>query len=329
MFRRTQISPADLSAVRAVVARYYPRTSALERVASYNNLVVRLKQPDGHDKVLKLAFTAPRTAAMAREPQVMALLRQNAVPVPLVELEDLAGKLTGRPFFVMRSEGVRTASELSGLSPHNRRRLFHDVGAALARIHNISFSAPADFNGHRPVEPHFVRTPLEAWHHKQIDYARHHRLFDAALLDDLEAALSVLPQPRRFTLCHGDFNPSQCVRAGPVVRAVVDWEGAYIGDPIFDYAVYDALLDIAAPAELAVHSRRAYASLRALPEGYEESFRAFRLVHAVSLGASFHAKRRRGSIRSVHNAISRMRGALPVIEAEEVTATFEEADQEP
>ena len=328
MFRRTQISPSDLSAVRAIVSRYYPRSAAMERIASYNNLVVRLKQPDGHDKVLKLAFTAPRSAAMAREPQVMALLRQNSVPVPLVELEDLAGKLVGRPFFVMRSEGVRTASELSGLSAHNRRRLFRDVGATLARVHNISFSAPADFNGHRPVEPHFVRTPLEAWHHKQIEYARHHGLFDATLLDELDAALTLLPEPRRFTLCHGDFNASQCVRVGPAVKAVVDWEGAYIGDPTFDYAVYDALLDIAAPPELAAHSRRAYSSLRALPEGYEESFRAFKLVHAVALGASFHAKRRRGSIRSVHNAIARMRGELPMIEAEEVTATFEDGDEE-
>ena len=112
MFRRTQISPSDLSAVRAIVSRYYPRTAALERVASYNNLVVRLKQPDGHDKMLKLAFTAPRTAAMAREPQVMALLRQNGVPVPLVEIEDLAGKLVGRPFFTMRSEGLHVIEQL-------------------------------------------------------------------------------------------------------------------------------------------------------------------------------------------------------------------------
>lgn len=324
MYRRSQITPSDLSAVRAISARYYPRTAAMERVPSFNNLVVRLRQRDGGDKVLKLAFTAPRAAAMAREPQVLALLRQNAIPVPLVEVEDLAGKLVGRPFFVMRSEGNRTASELSGLSGHNRRRLFREVGATLARIHNISFNAPADFSGHRPVEPHFARTPLESWHQHQIEYSRRHRLFEPALLDELEMAMADLPDPRRFAMCHGDFNSSQCVRIGPNVRAVVDWEGSYIGDPIFDYAVYDALLDIAAPPDLAAESRRAYTALRPLPAGYEKSFRAFKLVHAVALGASFHAKRRGGSIRSVRAAIARLRGELPTIEPDEVTAMLEE-----
>lgn len=327
MYRRAHISPADLSAVRAVVARYYPRTVSLERAPSFNNLVVRLKQRDGHDKVLKLAFTAPRAAAMAREPQVMALLRQNSVPVPLVEVEDLEGKLVGRPFFVMRSEGVRTASELSGLSTHNRRRLFREVGATLARVHNIRFSAPADFNGHRPVEPHFSRTPLELWHQKQMEYARSRRLFDASLLDELEAAMGLLPEPRKFALCHGDYNASQCVRIGPSVRAVVDWEGAYIGDPVFDYALYDALLEIAAPPDLAAESRRAYTSLRVLPAEYERDFAAFKALHAVSLGASFHAKKRHGSIRSVHNALARMRGELPAVHVEEISATAEEPEE--
>ena len=153
MYRRNQISPSDLSAVRAIVARHCRQTVSVERVASFNNLVVRLRQPGGHDKILKLSFSAPRTSAMAREPQVLALLRQNGLPVPLVETEDMEGKLVGRPFFIMRSEGERTAAELSGLSSLNRRRLFREVGATLARIHAIAFNAPADFNGHRPVEP--------------------------------------------------------------------------------------------------------------------------------------------------------------------------------
>jgi aminoglycoside phosphotransferase (APT) family kinase protein len=261
---------------------------------------------------------------MAREPQVLALLRQNGLPVPLVETEDMEGKLVGRPFFIMRSEGERTAAELSGLSSLNRRRLFREVGATLARIHAIAFNAPADFNGHRPVEPRFVRTPLEGWHQKQIEYARRHRLFEPAMLDELEYALGFLPEPRRFAMCHGDFNASQCVRIGPRVKAVVDWEGSYIGDPVFDFAVYDALLEVAAPADLAGESRQAYTAIRALPEDYETAFRPFKLAHAVALGASFHAKRRGGSIRSVRTAVARMRGELPTLEAEEVIAIIEE-----
>lgn len=322
MHRRSQISPSDLSAVRSIVARYYPRTAALGRVPSFNNLVIRLRQPAGAtDKILKLSFAAPRAAAMAREPQVMALLRHNGIPVPLVEIEDMDGKLVGRPFFVMKSEGTRTASELSGLSGHNRRRLFREVGKTLARVHNIAFNAPADFNGHQPVAPHFRRAPLEAWHVRQLDYARRHRLFETSLLDRVQHTMAALPEARRFGMCHGDFNPSQCIRSGPAVRAIVDWEGSYIGDPIFDFAVYDALLETTAPRELAEASRHAYAELRPLPADYAEAFCPFKLAHVISLGASFHAKRRGGSMRSVRAALSRLCGDIPGPETNEVVAS--------
>ena len=297
---------SDQAAVRAIAARYLPASTALERVPSSNNLVVRLGQAGGSDKILKLARLGDTSMALTREPEVMAVMRQNGMPVPTVEIEDLAGKLVGRPFFIMTSAGDRTAAELNGLSGHNRRQLFTDVGRTLAKIHNIPFTAPADFTGHRLVKPRFERSPLEAWHRGQIAYARQHKLFDGGLLDAVEADLPGVPGPRGFGMCHGDFNPSQCVRVGPAVNAVVDWEAAYVGDPTFDYALFDVVLETAAPPALAEACRAAYAARRPLPAGYEEAYRPFKLAHAIALAGTYHAKRRGGPLRTTQALAQRL-----------------------
>ena len=240
----------------------------------------------------------------------MAVMRQNGMPVPTVEVEDLNGKAVGRPFFLMASAGDRTAAELSGLSSHNRRELFSDVGRTLARIHDIPFTAPADFTGHRLVKPRFERSPLESWHRQQLAYARQHRLFGDGLIANVEAALPHLPRPRAFGMCHGDFNPSQCVRVGPAVNAVVDWEASYVGDPTFDYALFDVALETAAPPALADACRAAYAARRPLPANYDEAYRPFKLAHAIALAGTYHAKRKGGQLRSTQALVLRLAASV-------------------
>ena len=310
MSRLRSISSSDQDAVRAVAARYVPRATALERIPSYNNLVVRLRQGGSGDRILKIARAGDRGLALTREPEVMAVMRQNGLPVPAIEVEDLQGKLVGRPFFLMTSAGERTAAELSGLSSHSRRELFRDVAHILARIHNIPFTAPADFTGYRLVKPGFERSPLEQWHRAQLGYARHHRLFESTLLDRVELALPNLPRPREFSMCHGDFNPSQCVRSGPRVNAVVDWEASYVGDPVFDYALFDVVLDSAVPQSLAETCRAAYAEVRPLPTDYDRAYRPFKLSHAIALAGTYHAHRRGGPLRSTQELVQRLASSL-------------------
>ena len=298
----------DHAAARRVAARFYGRTpEAVERIASSNNRVYRLCfGGELGDKILKMARPSDSSPALVREPQVIAVLRQNGLPVPTVEHEDLSGQTVGRPLFVMRSSGDRTAGELAGLSNHNRRRLFRHVGKLLAGVHNIPFVRDADFAGRKLVPAVFARSPLDDWHRRHLSYARKHALLDAARLDEVRRSLDDLPTHHRPTMCHGDFGPAQCVRVGPNLSAAVDWEAAHVGDPAYDYAVYDLLLDVFAPADLAAESRLAYAKLRALPAGYEATYRPFKMAHAASLVASYHLARRDGPQRAARAAFNRL-----------------------
>ena len=308
MSDRAHVSPADLAAAQRAATRFYGRPAAgVERVASFNNRVLRLRfDGDLGDKILKLARPGDPAPALVREPQVVAVLRQNGLPVPRVEHEDLTGRLAGRPLFVMASAGDRTAGDLSGLSTPNRRRLFRNVGRLLAAVHNIPFVKSADFSGRKLVAARFERSPLEPWHRDQIDYARRRGLLDADALDETESLLPELPEARRPTMCHGDFNPAQCVRVGPSVTAIVDWEGGYVGDPMYDYAVFDLLLDLSAPADLAREGRAAYAKARPLPPGYEATYRPYKMAHAVALVSTYHAARRDGPLRAARAAFNRL-----------------------
>ena len=308
MTDRSHVSASDLDAARRVADRFYGRpATAVERVASFNNRVFRLRfGGDLGDKILKMSRPGDPAPALVREPQVVAVLRQNGLPVPRVEHEDLTGRLAGRPLFVMSSAGDRTAGDLAGLSAPNRRRLFRNVGRLLAAIHTIPFVKSADFSGRKLVAARFERSPLEPWHRDQMDYARRRGLLDAAALDEIEAALPDLPAARRPAMCHGDFNPAQCVRVGPSVAAIVDWEGGYVGDPMYDYAVFDLLLDLSAPADLAREGRAAYAKDRPLPAGYEATYRPYKMAHAAALVATYHLSRRDGPLRAARAAFNRL-----------------------
>lgn len=306
----------DYHAVRQIARHFFGNSAQfrIEPILSYNNRVARVRIAGRGDRIIKMALRGRRESPMLREPQVMSVLRQSGLPVPNVEFDDLSGQIAGRPAFVMNSAGERTGNDLAGLSQHNRRTLYRNIGKLLAGFHSLPFSSPADFDGQTLVTADFERTPLEAWHHKQLRYLTTHGLLPADEIARLVAGIETLPPARSYALCHGDFNPSQCVRIGPRVAAVVDWEGSYVGDPLFDFAVYDVLLEIATSQELAAQSRDAYAKLRPLPEDYEQSMAPFKMVHAASMMATFHAGRRDGPLRAARGAYQRLRRAS--IEAE-------------
>lgn len=301
----------DHHAARRIAEHFFGSSagSRVEPILSYNNRVARIRLAGRGDRIIKMARRGRRETPMLREPQVMSVLRQSGLPVPDVEYEDLSGRIAGRPAFVMNSAGERTGSDLSGLSQHNRRSLYRNIGKLLAGFHSLPFNAPADFDGRTLVPADFKRTPLEGWHRKQLRYLATHGLLPADEIAGLTGGLQALPPALSYALCHGDFNPSQCVRIGPRVAAVVDWEGAYVGDPLFDFAVYDVLLEITASGELAAQSRDAYAKLRPLPEDYMQSMAPFKMVHAASMMATFHAGRRDGPLRAARTAYQRLRRA--------------------
>ncbi len=331
---RYRLSPADLLAVRTIAARYVGGLARVEHVPSNHNVVCRLRGSDGRRRVLKLARDGVSEPGLVREPRIYELLRHRGVPVPKIDREDAIGALVGRPWFLAEDAGRRTAADPSGLSPVNRRNLFAQVGRLLAEVHELAFDRPADFHGGDLVAPTFDRSPLQSWHRRHLPIARRMGLLDgvgertlanalvlgAARSEPLPDALSPiasstpargellarLPTPGRFTLCHGDFNPSQCVRRNANVSAVVDWESAHVGDPAYDLAAFEVMLRVTTPAELAGAAMAGYREVRPVPPEQEAAYRPVQIAHAASLAVVFHRAHRNGPYRAAKNLLSHL-----------------------
>lgn len=308
MPRPYELTPQDESAVRAIASRCLPRLVSVERVPSVHNIVCRLRTADGRRRVLKLARTGERSPGLVREPAVYAMLRRHGLPVPRIECEDLHGQLVGRPWFVAEDAGRRSAGDPSGLSPSNRRILYRRVGRLLAEAHQLTFDRPADFAGGGLVPARFDRSPLQAWHQHQLHEVQRLGLIGNGRSDDallprstFSAAadsLANLPRPTGYALCHGDFNPNQCVRRGPIITAVVDWEAAHIGDPAYDFAAFEVMLRITVPRDLADAAIEGYRERHPISPSLEEAYRPVRIAHAAALAVTFKKGRRHGPLRA-------------------------------
>ena len=308
------LADADLAAAHAV-ARHLPgRVVQIEPLGGGRNAVFRLRFADGARRVLKVAGRSGRGRdgsgelphSMLREPAVLDLLARRGLPVPRAERADLDGRTVGRPWLVLSDAGRRTAADPAGLSPANRRALFAECGRLLALVHQVAFDRPADFRGGELVEADFARSPLEAWHRRAWDRAASLRLVGPRPEESAPAG-GIVPRPAAgFALCHGDFNPAQCVRRGPRVTAVVDWESAHVGDPAYDLAAFEVMLRVSVPAELAEAALAGYGEVRPVAEAERERYRPVRAAHAAALALLFHRRRRNGPMRAARTLAARL-----------------------
>jgi len=169
----------------------------------------------------------------ATEYGVIAAAHAEGVPVPKPYL--LGDDSLGVPFFLMeRIEGEVLARRLLRDEPYReaRRVMPAQLAAALARIHRIPLQR-YDFTGLPTPAPE--RSPAE----EEID--RFEQNYRSVTLDPhptFELALrwlrQRLPRVKERVLVHGDFRIGNVMFGPEGVRAILDWEGAHIGDPMED-----------------------------------------------------------------------------------------------
>lgn len=173
--------------------------------------------------------------SIQQEYQVMDRLTTTAIPVPEPILSCDDPSLVGDRFLVMTrlaGEPVRLGGDLPERfqRPRARQRIGHALIDTLGDLHSI--------DGER-----FVDVCDETVLHEQItaDVER----FETALLGldrDFPRLCTVaewlesnVPADTNRVLCHGDFRPSNVLFTGqhePKVNGVLDWETAFLGDPL-------------------------------------------------------------------------------------------------
>ncbi|MBI4515468.1 MAG: phosphotransferase family protein [Deltaproteobacteria bacterium] len=157
------------------------------------------------------------------------------VPVPQVFwLGDETESLAARFFIMERVEGETLARRLLRDEPYAtaRRVMTAQLGAILARIHQIDIAAP---------QLDFLPRPQPGESPAQAELERYEQIF-RGLAPDPHPAFELafrwlqqrLPAAARQTLVHGDYRIGNVIFGPEGTRSILDWELAHIGDPMED-----------------------------------------------------------------------------------------------
>jgi aminoglycoside phosphotransferase (APT) family kinase protein len=185
--------------------------------------VVRVRPPD-----------ALLDTDLEREYRVYAAAGAAGVPVPAVRaLNPSPTTALGGPYFVMdlapgRSPLVWRTSDRTALEQNWRgsRSVATDVVSTLAAIHDVPLADLA-FLG----PPLSFREVVERW---RATYDAHAMIDDPVVEEAFAWVLSRDPGPAAPGLVHADFRTGNLLLHEDRVSAVIDWELAYLGDPLFD-----------------------------------------------------------------------------------------------
>ncbi len=199
--------------------------------------------PDGtHSLVLK----APDNAGLvfdcdaSREARILAAAHAAGGPVPAVVATDETGAVLGRPCFVMDLVDGHTVPDSTPASFHGdgwfrdaddavQRAVWWSFLDTLARLHALDArSIPATYRSAGALDV------LDYWRRSLLDAAPAHLVpRQLAVIDWLAGHVpgdaDVAP-----ALCMGDARLGNAILVGNDVRALVDFEVAYLGNPAAD-----------------------------------------------------------------------------------------------
>lgn len=264
----------DIEIARRIGALCYGSAPTVEPAGRFSPYVFRLRYPDGA-KIVKLApGTDP--APIRKEACLIDLVAEAGIPAPTIEHRDPDGERAGRAFLVMASAGDRVLLEVDG---DEATHLYGEMGRVLAKIHGIPFPAPGMIEA-GGVQPHDWSADRERFQ------AIAGWLVGQNVLDQRDAGLLAgLPMPNMsgLSLCHGDFHAVQCVVAGGRIAAVLDWDGAWAGNPEVDLAIAHAYTELYAPTEVVDAFLKAYAAERPISAAYARESLPVRMAHMVAV----------------------------------------------
>jgi Ser/Thr protein kinase RdoA (MazF antagonist) len=272
----------DVALAYRIAVACYGRDARIEPLSRLNNAVFRVRCADAA-RILKLSLTHD-AAALRKESMLFDLLHRHGIPAPVLEHADLDARLVGRPFLAMLDAGGTNLAQCLQSASADLPALMKDMGATLARIHALGFSAGGDIRAERIV-------PRDAEAYLARIRARGDWAAQQGLIGAQEAALfRALPMPSLdgTSLCHGDFHTVKCVVREGRITAVVDWEKAWSGNAQIDIAVTHAYLESYCPAEPLAQFFSGYLAHRSLPTGYARDSLPVRIAHTLGMLSIWH-----------------------------------------
>jgi aminoglycoside phosphotransferase (APT) family kinase protein len=209
----------------------------------------------GEGSVRSLVLKAPEAESVVyrrdicREGRILDALHRAGAPVPAVVAIDADARALGRPSLVMELIPGRSPADASaggyhddpwlhGLGPDGQRAVWASFYDALARLHNVDASSITDAR-HGPTG---LVDVVGYWREALLDVAAAEAVPRQRAL--LEWLVTHLPPGADDdpALCMGDARIVNCLIDGTEVRALVDFEVAYLGNPAADVG-YSLFMD--------------------------------------------------------------------------------------
>ncbi|GAA1271039.1 phosphotransferase family protein [Pseudonocardia aurantiaca] len=191
-----------------------------------------------------LGGLTPSAHDMAREYRVVAALRDSGVPVARAVAQTDDVSVIGAPFAVVEyvdGRAIRNREQLDALTDAEVARCALGLVEVLARLHAVD-PAAVGLAGFGRAEGYLARQ-IRRWNDQWQRVATRPLVGVHSLYERLAATC---PVESGTAIVHGDFRIDNVILdaadAG-VVRALVDWEMAALGDPLADLGLHLAYSD--------------------------------------------------------------------------------------
>lgn len=217
-----------------------PQLEAVEKFAGgQSNPTYRVDSDAGSYVLRRKPFGSllPSAHAVEREYRLYSALAPVGFPVPrpVALCEDAS--VIGVPFFLMELvEGrIFWDSTLPELPRESRAHCYEGMADTLAKLHGIDYEAAGLSTFGRPGQ--YMQRQVERW-------AKQYRASQTEEIPEVEKLISWLPDsiPDQTgnSIIHGDYRIDNMIFSSEdlLVKAVLDWELATIGDPLADFAYF-------------------------------------------------------------------------------------------
>jgi aminoglycoside phosphotransferase (APT) family kinase protein len=179
----------------------------------------------------------PSAHAIDREFRVISALYAQGFPVARPVLYCSDESVAGTAFYVMDFVDGRVFWEpqMPGSNPAERKAVYDDMNAVLARLHSFDPAAIglSDFG----KGENYVARQVDRW-------SKQYRASETEAIPEMDRLIDWLPRhlppPGPVRLVHGDYRLDNTILAAdaPKILAVLDWELSTLGDPLADFTYH-------------------------------------------------------------------------------------------
>jgi aminoglycoside phosphotransferase (APT) family kinase protein len=179
----------------------------------------------------------PSAHAVDREFRVISALHAQGFPVAKPVLYCSDESVAGTAFYVMDFVDGRVFWEpqMPGSNPAERKAVYDDMNAVLARLHSFDPAAIglSDFG----KGENYVARQVDRW-------SKQYRASETEQIPEMDRLIdwlpAHLPPAGPVRLVHGDYRLDNAILAAdaPKILAVLDWELSTLGDPLADFTYH-------------------------------------------------------------------------------------------